>query len=212
MTANIAATLRKSQKSQILKFLGSAEEVWLAGIVYGGEPGIILKGIHCVRTFYGEDLNIERAERIIRGLEIEEDWIEVRLNQRSARGDATQAQFDALALLNEHVLSIRTFGDFDKSLSASCVPFAAEIFLRVWAQIGGRTALLLEHIAKAPKLGVAVFCRNLLKVDENGLTLAEACNVNDSIILEVASKCVGLKGAIPDEGEGQTRKIGRIEL
>ena len=191
----------ESEKRDVLRLLGAAEEVWLAGIVYGGETGIILKGCHCLKTYYGANLDMERAERIVRGLEVEEDWIEVDpRSQDQVSSSATVAAHSALNLLQTHVLSIRTFNDFSTSFSSVSPPpvaFAVEIFLRVWAQMDPPISILLEHIEKAPKLGVAAFCRCLLD-NKNGKSksLAEVCNVTDEVLLLVAGKCVGVNGAV----------------
>jgi len=195
-----AASLPKSEKSYILRFLGAVGEVWLAGVVYGGETGIILKGCHCLKIHYGQNLDMERAERIVRGLEVEDDWIEVApTNQDNSSTTSASAAHSAIALLNDHVLSIRTFNDFSTSfstLSSPPVALAVEIFLRVWSQISPSISILLSHIEKSPKLGVAAFCRCLMKIDKNGKTLAEACNVHDEVLLAVTAKCVGVNGAV----------------
>jgi hypothetical protein len=200
-STSCATSILTSEKQHVLRLLGAAEEVWLAGVVYGGETGIILKGCHCLKAYYGTNLDMERAERIVRGLEVEEDWIEVdSRTQDQVSSSTTLAAHSALNLLQTHVLSIRTFNDFSTSFSSTSPPpvaFAVEIFLRVWAQISPPTSILLEHIEKAPKLGVAAFCRCLLD-NKNGKSksLAEVCNVTDEVLLQVAGKCVGVNGAV----------------
>ncbi|KAL7565277.1 hypothetical protein ACA910_014569 [Epithemia clementina (nom. ined.)] len=174
----------------------------------GGENGLILECTFVLAHGYG--LDVDEAEKVLTG-----DSIILKNTQTEESTFAiTDLHRQLLALLEQHVVGVRKYGDFGSSRRGGVDPvFAARTCLRAWLQLnqGKRGAtqwivswliqrLEISNEASSPhRLACAAFARALIWpiTPRSNTCLAEQLDLPDLFVIQLSHACCGLVEAVP---------------
>lgn len=211
---NSEETLFAFDCSSVLQQCAKLENVLAAANLIGGYRGLVLKCADILTTYGG--LNMNEAERYLFGNPV---IFDLKVNDRQFRtADVTDGHRTLLWLIQEHVLSIETYGHFDDSNYRGAIdPIdACRTLLRTWLYLAKfkypRSGAWLEHwlnekfkssiansaLPKAAFVRTILWSKSIIKSnsEEDFKTLAEAL-FTSSFLIALTSEACGFMESIP---------------
>jgi hypothetical protein len=198
--------------SKVMQQCAAASNVSAAANVVGGKNGFVLKCCDILVRHAG--LDMVAAESFILSDGLSEDLVRSRADTKTDEFSLSDGHRQILWLLLEHVLNVRTFGEFHPSHMRGKVDpvFAAQACLRTWARLSvsnAATEWLVNWLRRklemangqiSPKrLACAALTRALMwpTSDESPELLAPIMDIESTFLVQLAQSCHGLMESLP---------------
>jgi hypothetical protein len=197
-----------------------ADNVLAGAHFIGGKDGLVLQCCHVLMSCL-ENISMTDAEQFLLATSTSSScYFEMSLSHSSVSSSTklSESQCLLLFLLEEHVLSIRKYGDFDTAHSREKVDpeFAARTILRTWWRTitcanSISSGWLMEWLDDALQLGLKdrtttspyrLACAALIRVllwseDKDTPSLATQLGFSNDFLVRLSLSCCGLVEALP---------------
>jgi hypothetical protein len=202
-------TLFSLDASRLMQQCAAADNVAAAAFLAGGKNGLVLS---CCDILVRQGLDMDQAENFL--VSGSATVLASRRGDTSDPFEVTNRHHAVLWLLTEHVLSVRTFGEFSPSYRRGKVDpvFAARVCLRTWLFLSKSkqsTPWLVGWLRKrlqmsdeqtsSKRLSCAALTRALMwpTGPDEAETLATTLGVENIFLIQLALSCQGLMESVP---------------